>query len=88
MFDYFFLPMALKLVNNIRHYFDFFLHITLHTNLFRTLFGVFLGGIKMTSILKFRVLTSCLTSRVSCFSPWARQNFPAPLKIEQTLSHR
>ena len=31
-------------------------------------------------------LTSLLKSRVSCLSPWARQNFPAPLKIEQTLS--
>ena len=28
---------------------------------------------------------SLLTSRVSCLSPWARHNFPAPLKIEQTL---
>ena len=27
-------------------------------------------------------------SRVSCLNPRARQNFPAPLKIEQTLSHR
>ena len=37
------------------------------------------SGAKMTSLLKFRVLTSLLTSRVS--------DFPAPLKIEQTLSH-
>ena len=36
----------------------------------------------MTSPLKFRVLTSYLTSRVSCLSQRARQNFPAPLKIE------
>ena len=27
-------------------------------------------------------------SRVSCLSPWARQNFSAPLKIKQILSHR
>ena len=46
------------------------------------------GGAKATLFLKFRVLTSLLTSRVSCPSPWARQNFPAPLKIEQALSHR
>ena len=31
-------------------------------------------------------LTSLLVSRVSCLSPWPRQNFPAALKIEQTLS--
>ena len=33
-------------------------------------------------------LTSILVSRVSCLSPWIKQNFPALLKIEQTLSHR
>ena len=37
-------------------------------------------------------LMSLLASCVSCLSPWARQNFPAPLRIEQTLeqtlSHR
>ena len=33
-------------------------------------------------------MTSLLVSHVSCLSPWARQNFPAPLKIEQTMSHR
>ena len=41
---------------------------------------------KMTSLLKIRVLTSLITSRVSCLGPWARQNIPALLKIEQTLS--
>ena len=39
----------------------------------------------MTSLLKLIVLTSILTSRVNCLSPWGRQNFPAPLKIEQIL---
>ena len=39
-------------------------------------------------LLKFRVLASLLTSHVSCLSPWTRQNFPASLKIEQTLSTR
>ena len=38
--------------------------------------------------LKFRVLTLLLTARVSCLSPWTKQNFPASLKIEETLSHR
>ena len=38
----------------------------------------------MTSFLKVRVLTSFLTSRVSCPSPWVRRNFPSPLNIEQT----
>ena len=33
-------------------------------------------------------LTSLLVACVSCLSPWARQNFPAPLKIEQTLACR
>ena len=33
-------------------------------------------------------LTSHIVSRVSCLSPWARQNFTAPLKLEQTLSHK
>ena len=31
----------------------------------------------MTSPLKFRVLTSLLTSHLSCVSPWTRQNFQA-----------
>ena len=39
------------------------------------------------SLLKFRVLTPLLTSRVSCLSPWARQDFRAQLKPDQTLSH-
>ena len=30
-------------------------------------------------------LTSLVVSRVSCLSPWARQNFPAPQKIEKKL---
>ena len=32
-------------------------------------------------------LTSLLTLLVICLSPWTRQNFPAPLKREQTLSY-
>ena len=40
----------------------------------------------MTLFLKFRVLASCLTSRVNCLSPWVSKNFLAPLEIEQTLS--
>ena len=52
--------------------------------------GVFWGDAKVTSVMKFRVLslTSCLTLPVSYLSPLARQNFPALLKIEQSLSHR
>ena len=42
----------------------------------------------MMSLLKFRVLTSLSTSRVRSPSPWAGQNFPASLKVEQILSHR
>ena len=38
--------------------------------------------------MKLRVLMSLLRLHVSCLNPWARQTFPAPLKIEQTLSHR
>ena len=41
-----------------------------------------------TSLLKFSVLTSLLTWHMSCHCPWARQNFPALLKLEQTPSHR
>ena len=33
-------------------------------------------------------LTSLIVPRVSCLRPWERQNFPEPLKLEQTLSHR
>ena len=33
-------------------------------------------------------LMSLLVSSVSCLSPWARQYFPAPLKTEETMSHR
>ena len=51
-----------------------------HNDLFQTSLGVFGGGAKMMSLLKLRVLASLLTSRVSCFGPWARENFPAPLK--------
>ena len=32
--------------------------------------------------------TSLLVSRVSCLSPGARENFPAPLKIGQMVSRR
>ena len=33
-------------------------------------------------------LKSRIVSRVSCLGPWGRQSFPAPLKVEQTVSHR
>ena len=36
----------------------------------------------VTSCMKVRVLMPFLMSSVSCLSPWARQNFPTPLKIE------
>ena len=62
------------------------LHFTSHNDLFQTSFGVFPGGAKMKSLLEVSVLTSLLMSRVSCLSPWARQNFPAPLKTEEILS--
>ena len=35
-----------------------------------------------------KLLMSFKVSGVSCLSPWIKQNFPAPLKVEQTLSHR
>ena len=50
--------------------------------------SVFFVVAHVTSLLKFRILTSLLKSCVSCLSPWAKQNFPAPPNIEQTLSHR
>ena len=83
----FFLPMTLKIVIYICHCFHFS-HFTSNNDLFRMSFCGFRGGANMTSLLKFTVLKSLLTSRVSCPSRWARQNFPAPPKIEQTLSHR
>ena len=51
------------------------------------------GNAEVTSLLKFKILTSFLMSRVSCFSPcclssWVKQNFSIPLKIEQILSHK
>ena len=51
-------------------------------------FGIFPGGVQVTSLMRFKVLRSLLMSGVIYLSPWARQNFLAPLKIEQTLSHR
>ena len=45
----------------------------------------FPGNFKVTSLLKFRILMSLLTSRVICLSPWARQKFSALPNIEQTL---
>ena len=45
----------------------------------------FCGGAKVTSLMKLSVLTSLFTLCVRCLSPWARQNFPAPLKTKQTL---
>ena len=82
----FFLPMTLKIIFD--HHFFYLKHFMSHNNLFGTPFGVFGGGAKVTLLLKFTVLTPLLMSHVSCPCPWARQNFPAPLKIEQTLSHR
>ena len=41
---------------------------------------------RVSDVRKQRKLTSLLVCRVSCCSPWARHTFPAPLKIEQTLS--
>ena len=59
-----------------------------HNDHLRTSFGDFHGAALVTSLMKFRALTTLLTSGVSYISPWAKHNFPAPLKIEQTLSHR
>ena len=65
--------------NFLVFFFFFFLFDILrirHNDHLRTSFGVFRGG----EFSKFRILTSLLTLRVSCLSPWATQNFPAPLK--------
>ena len=82
MFDYF-LTYAFDII--VRHFF-YFRQFTSHNDLLRTSFGAFPGGKLVTTLLKFRDLTTLLTSRVSCPSPWARQNLPVPLKIKQTLS--
>ena len=47
--------------------------------------------IRHFSLRREHVCEQLISLSVSCFSylsPWARQNFSAPLKIEQTLSHR
>ena len=51
MFDYFFLPMTLNII--IIHLFFHFQHFTSHNHLLRMLFGVFRGGRKATSFMKF-----------------------------------
>ena len=81
----FFLPLTVKI---IIYHLSILLFLTLMSQnvLHRTSFGVFVWDTcDVTS--KIRVLTSLLTSFVSCISQWARQK-PAPLKIEQTLSRR
>ena len=83
--------MTLKVVvyySSFLSFFFLFLHFTSHNDFFRTPFGAFPGGAKVTPLLEFRVMTSFLKSHVSCLSPWARQNFPAPLKIELALCSR
>ena len=65
--------------------FDYFsYHFMSHNNLFRTSFGVFFFGV--TSEIKSSDVIFNVVCELS--QPWARQNFPALLKIEQTLSLR
>ena len=83
MFDYFFFSF------HIDEFFLLLLFSFIHDILCRiTAFGVLHGSKQVTSLIKFRVLTSLLTSHVSCLSQLARQNFPKPLKIEQIRSHK
>ena len=57
-------------------------------------FFIIIFSERMSKILLRRIsrvckqLMSLFVSHVTYFNPWTRQNFPAPLKIEQTLSHR
>ena len=53
-----------------------------HNGIFRMSFSGFPSGAKVMSFMKFRVLTSLLTLSVSCLG----QNFPASLKIEETVA--
>ena len=80
--------MTLKIVIYYQSFLSFLFYFTSHKDLFRAPFSVFRDDAKMMSVQKFRILTSLLTLLVSCSSPWARQNFSAPLKTEQILSHR
>ena len=73
MFYYYFFKLLFIICN-----FFYFWQFMSHDHL-RALFDVFHGGV--TPILKFRVLTPLLTSRLSCLSPWARQNFYSIAKI-------
>ena len=73
----FFLLVTLKILFIIRNFF-YFGQYTSHNDLLSVFYVV-------TSLIEFRILTSFLTSRISCLSPRARKKFPALLKIEQTL---
>ena len=68
----------------VTYYLSFLSFLTYFFRHIRTSFSVFCGGEKVTSLLKFRVLISCLTLHASCLSPWARQNFPV---FEYTLEY-
>ena len=58
-----------------------------HNGLLRTSFSVFFCGSACDVTSEIKNFDVILTARVSCLSPWARQNFQTPLKLEQTLSH-
>ena len=79
----FFWPTTLKIVIYYPSFLSFLTFYEAYRSFPNVIRCFFRGGTKVTSLLKFRVLTSCLTSRVSCLSPWARQNFPAPQKTEK-----
>ena len=80
--------MTLQIIIYHSSCFSFFDILRPLSIIFRTLFGVFRGGAKTDDISEILSSDSFLTSRVNCPSPWTRQNFPAPLKIEQILFHR
>ena len=82
-----FLPMTLKLFK-YHSLFLLFMILTPHYDLLHMSFGVFFFFLMhVTSLLKFKILTSFLTWRVSCLGPWARKKYPTSLKLEQILSH-
>ena len=91
IFDYFFSSMTLKIIKYfsiLTSFFNFIFDIVRRISTLYDCHSLFFVLAHVTSHLKFRILTSFCTSRVSCVIPWARKKFPVPLQIRQILSHR
>ena len=67
MFDYFSYLWNERLLNIIQEFFNV-RHFTSHNEFLQTSFGVFFVVVDVTLLLRFSVLASLLTLRVSCLS--------------------